>query len=57
MAVAVTGVWLATGPLRGHFGFAPLPAAFWPILAAIVAGYALATQALKTWLVRGRWID
>jgi len=56
-AVAVTGIWLATGPLGRHFGFVPLPPAYWLFLAVTILAYALVTQGVKRWLVRRGWID
>lgn len=56
-AVIVAGVWLTQAPLGAALGFVPLPATFWPVLAAIVAGYLAAVQLLKGWLVRRGWIE
>ena len=56
-AVAVTGIWLATGPLGRHFGFVPLPPAYWLFLAVTILAYAVVTQGVKRWLVRRGWID
>jgi Mg2+-importing ATPase len=56
-AVAVTGIWLATGPLGRHFGFVPLPPAYWFFLAVTILAYAVVTQGVKRWLVRHGWID
>jgi Mg2+-importing ATPase len=56
-AVAITGIWLATGPLGRYFGFVPLPPAYWLFLALTLVAYALVTQGVKRWLVRHGWID
>ena len=35
-------------------GFQPLPLLYWPLLAAMMLGYALLTHLVKTWFVH-RW--
>ncbi len=57
LAVIAAGIGLAQTPLGRPLGFAPLPEAFWPFLAATVAAYLVATHAAKTWLLRHRWIE
>jgi len=52
LLVCGTGLWLPWSPLSSLLGFAPLPAAYWWGLAAILAAYALVTQAAKAWLIR-----
>jgi Mg2+-importing ATPase len=51
-AIVAIGSWLTVSPLANALGFVPLPASFWLYLAGIVLGYALLTQAVKTWFVR-----
>jgi Mg2+-importing ATPase len=55
--VVAAGIWLSQAPLGAVLGFAPLPGAFWPVVAAIVAGYLVTVQLLKAWLVRRGWIE
>jgi Mg2+-importing ATPase len=56
-AVAAVGVWLPSSPLAPVFGFVPLPAAWWPVLATTVAGYLAAAWGLKKWLSARGWIE
>ncbi len=57
--VAVVGVtiWLPSSPLAPLLGFVPLPATWWPVLAATVAGYLATAWGLRKWLVARGWID
>ena len=50
-AIVAIGSWLTVSPLASTLGFVPLPASFWLYLAGILLGYALLTQAVKTWFV------
>ena len=50
--VCATGLWLPWSPLASMLGFAPPPPAYWWGLAAILAAYAVVTQAAKAWLTR-----
>jgi P-type Mg2+ transporter len=43
----------AVGPL---LGFTSLPLLYWPLLALILLGYVVPTQAVKTWLSRKGWV-
>jgi Mg2+-importing ATPase len=52
LLVCAAGLWLPSSPLAPFLGFAPLPAAYWWGLAAILAAYALLTQLAKSWLIR-----
>jgi Mg2+-importing ATPase len=52
LAIVAVGAWLTISPLAGALGFVPLPAAYWPILAAMLACYVVLTQIVKTWFVR-----
>ena len=55
VSVAV-GVALPFSPVGRYLGFRALPALYWPLLAATMLGYLLLTQAVKTWLLRRKWI-
>ena len=55
--IMIIGVWLPFSPLRSIFGFTPLPLLYWPLLALTLLGYALLTQAVKTWLLRRGWVS
>jgi Mg2+-importing ATPase len=52
LLVCTAGLWLPWSPLAPFLGFAPLPAAYWWGLAAILGAYALLTQLAKSWLIR-----
>jgi Mg2+-importing ATPase len=52
LLVCGVGLWLPDSTLAPLFGFVPLPPAYWWGLAAILAAYALLTQAMKSWLIR-----
>ena len=52
LAVVAAGAILTVSPLAGALGFARLPAAFWPFLAAILLSYVVLTQAVKSWFFR-----
>ena len=54
MTVAVIGVggFVVMGPLAALFKFDPLPASYFPWLAAIILGYIALTQVVKTAYVR-----
>jgi Mg2+-importing ATPase len=51
-AICATAVALPYSPLAGPLGMVPLPAAFWPVVAAIVGAYLLSAQVAKRALVR-----
>ena len=57
VAVIALGIWLSQSSLGAAFGFVPLPAAFWPLLAMTVAAYVTTAHLIKTWLVRRGWIE
>ena len=40
-----------------NFEEASLPLLYWPLLAAILLGYVLLTQGVKTWLLRKDWVS
>jgi Mg2+-importing ATPase len=52
LLVCGTGLWLPWSPLAPVLGFAPPAPGFWWGLGAILAAYALVTQAAKAWLIR-----
>ncbi len=54
--VMAAGVALPFTPAGRYLGFTTLPALYWPILLASIACYLLLTQAVKSWLLRRRWI-
>jgi len=47
LAVVALAVWLPFGPLAGLFGFVPLPAAYFAILAAMLMVYLLLVEFTK----------
>jgi Mg2+-importing ATPase len=54
--VMAFGMWLPASPIGHWLGFTPLPGLYMPLLALTLGCYVLLTQAVKTWLVRKRWI-
>jgi Mg2+-importing ATPase len=52
LAIVAVGAWLTVSPAAGALGLVALPAAYWPILAAMLAAYVVLTQLVKTWFVR-----
>jgi Mg2+-importing ATPase len=52
LVIVAIGAWLTVSPIAGTLGFVPLPAAYWPILAGMLAAYIILTQLVKTWFVR-----
>jgi Mg2+-importing ATPase len=57
VAVMAAGASLPFSPIGPVLGFAPLPLLYWPLLALILLGYVLLTQAVKTWLLRKGWVS
>ena len=51
-AIAAAGIWLPMGRLAHYFRLQALPLAYFPWLAAMLAGYAALTQAVKGWYAR-----
>jgi Mg2+-importing ATPase len=51
-AIAVAGIWLPMGRLAHYFRLQALPLAYFPWLAAMLAGYAALTQTVKGWYAR-----
>jgi len=54
LGVCAVGISLPYSPLAGLLGFQPLPAAYWPAVAGLMAAYAVCAHAVKRWCVR-RW--
>lgn len=54
VVIVVVGAWLTVSPLAPALGFVPLPALYWPILAAILIGYVLLTQLVKNILIKDK---
>ena len=52
IAIVTAGFLIILTPIGAYFGFAALPAAYFPILAAIVLGYLVLGQVVKTALLR-----
>ena len=55
-AIMAIGIYLPFSPLAPALHFVALPHAYWPLLAATLFAYLVATQAVKVWLLRKRWI-
>ena len=54
LIICTIAVALPYTPLGATLGFVPLPPAFWPIVVAFLAGYAVLTTLVKSWFIR-RW--
>jgi Mg2+-importing ATPase len=52
LLVSLAGLWLPYSPLAKPLGLGPLPALYWPILAAMVVLYLVLTHLTKTWFHR-----
>jgi len=50
--IVAAGAWLTVSPLAQALGFVPLPPTYWLYLAAMLLGYALLTQLVKSWFLR-----
>jgi Mg2+-importing ATPase len=55
-AIMAAGVALPFSPLGGYLGFTTPPPLYWWLLALTLLGYVALTQAVKSWLLRRRWI-
>jgi Mg2+-importing ATPase len=55
--IMVFGAWLPFSPIGPTLGFTPLPALYWPLLAATLLGYVLLTQTVKSMLFRNGWVS
>ncbi|MEP7181674.1 MAG: magnesium-translocating P-type ATPase [Betaproteobacteria bacterium] len=56
-AVAVLGLALPFSPVAGALGLVPLPLPYFGALAAIIVGYVVLTQTVKTWAIRKFRLD
>ncbi len=52
IGICLVGIWLPTSPLAPALGLAAMPYSYALALLAIVGGYLLLTQLVKTWLIR-----
>jgi Mg2+-importing ATPase len=52
LAIVAIGLAIVAGPLAHLFKFAPLPFAYFPWWLAIVCGYVVLTQVVKSWYLR-----
>ena len=52
LIIVAAGAWLTISPLANTLGLVPLPALYWLYLAAMLLGYAILTQIVKTWFIR-----
>lgn len=52
LVIVAAGAWLTISPLANTLGFVSLPRRFWLFLAAMMLGYAILTQIVKTWFNR-----
>jgi Mg2+-importing ATPase len=52
--ISAIAIALPYSPLAAPLGFLPLPAAYWPIVASFLIGYAVLTTVVKTWFIR-KW--
>ena len=56
LLIMAVGVGLSSSRAGLALGFTQLPWLYWPLLALTVVCYLALTQAVKTWLLRRRWI-
>jgi P-type Mg2+ transporter len=54
--ISAIAIALPFSPIGRYLGFVPLPALYWPLLAATLACYVAVTQAVKMWLMRRNWL-
>jgi len=52
IAIVAFGMLIAVGPLAHVFKFSPLPLAYFPWWIAMLVGYIMLTQVVKTWYLR-----
>jgi Mg2+-importing ATPase len=52
IAIVVFGMMIVTGPMAHVFKFAPLPPSYFPWWTAMIVGYVVLTQLVKTWYIR-----
>ena len=51
--IVAAGAWLTVSPLANTLGFVPLPLLYWLYLAGMLLAYAILTQVVKSWFIRG----
>lgn len=52
LIIVAAGAWLPVSPLAHTLGLVPLPPRNWLFLAVMLLGYAVLTQAVKSWFTR-----
>ncbi len=52
ISICLVGMWLPFSDFADALGFAPLPRAYWLVLAAMLVVYLCLTQLMKTWLIK-----
>jgi Mg2+-importing ATPase len=52
--ISIVGIALPFTMAGAALGFTPLPSLYWPLVAALLLGYAALTHLVKVWFVR-RW--
>ncbi|MCE1254262.1 MAG: magnesium-translocating P-type ATPase [Anaerolineae bacterium] len=52
LLILAVGAWLPFSPIAGALGLVALPPLYWALLAAMMLGYMLLTQVVKTWFYR-----
>lgn len=52
VSICIVGIWLPSSPFAEALGFIALPPAYWPALAAILLGYLILTQYVKSWTIK-----
>ena len=57
LTICAVGVWLPYSPFAAQLGFTPLPAMYWPIIAAMLLTYLTLTHFVKTWFHRRFGLD
>jgi P-type Mg2+ transporter len=50
--ICLVGIWLPVSPFARTFGFTPLPALYFPLIAVVLLSYLALTHLVKTWLIR-----
>jgi Mg2+-importing ATPase len=56
LSIMAFGIWLPYSPLASSLGLVHLPRLYWPILLLTLLSYMILTQAIKSWLLRKKWI-
>lgn len=52
LLIVGVGIWLPHSPFADALGFVALPPLYWPLVGAMLLGYIVLTQLVKTWFVR-----